>query len=268
MQNVVLKKMRVTNNQPVDYYLDFDDNGLLLNEMLGKKIKLTFLNQINCLGCGAKTKKSFAQGFCYKCFISHPETSPCILRPELCEAHKGISRNMEWSNNHCLTNHIVYLAVSSEVKVGVTRESQTYNSTRWIDQGANSIIRLASTPNRYLAGCIEVKLKNWYTDKTNWQKMLKNDLLVNVDLIAEKQNAWEKLPTELQQYFIDNDEIINLKYPVIQYPDKVKSISFDQQSVIEGVLTAIKGQYLILDNQFALNIRKHGGYNINVEIEK
>ena len=154
-----------------------------------KRFPFRFLDEINCISCGPRTNKSFGQGFCYRCFITVPETSECVLRPELCQAHLGISRDMEWSKNHCLTEHYVYLAISSELKVGITRASQI--PTRWIDQGASKAIKLASTPNRYLAGKIEVELKKFMSDKTNWQRMLQNKTVENVNLIEEKQKAWE-----------------------------------------------------------------------------
>ena len=37
-------------------------------------------------------------------------------------------------------------------------------------------------------------------------------------------------------------------------------------NVIEGRLWGIKGQYLIFDDGSVLNIRKHNGYNITLEI--
>ncbi len=255
-------KMRTELAEKVQYKLPVGDELVLMNELLGKSIRLDFLNEINCLGCGASTQKSFGQGYCYKCFISVPETSECILRPELCEAHLGKSRDMAWSETHCLTDHYVYLAASSGLKVGVTRATQI--PTRWIDQGAWKAIKLAMTPNRNLAGQIEVELKNYFSDKTSWQKMLKNELDESIVLEEAKQNAWEYLDPELQEYIIDDDEITEIEYPVLSYPSKVKSLGFDKVETIEGQLTGIKGQYLIFDNLNVINIRKHNGYKIKL----
>ncbi len=256
-------KMKTALADVVHYQLPIGEELVPMNELLGKNLTLEFRDEINCISCGTKTQKSFSQGYCYKCFISVPETSECILNPELCQAHLGISRNMEWSKNHCLTNHYVYLAVSSGLKVGVTRSSQI--PTRWMDQGASKAIKLAMTPNRYLAGAIEVALKKHISDKTSWQKMLKNEVDLHVDLENEKQKAWELLSIDLQQYVIEDDEITEIKYPVISFPSKVKSIGFDTLKDYTGRLTGIKGQYLIFENSLVLNIRKHGGYRIRVK---
>lgn len=257
-------KMEVTADSPVKYALPIGDKNLDMNRLLGKPIKLTFTGQINCIACGKQTKTSFSQGFCYKCLQTAPEASETIFKPELSKAHLGIARDMDWARQYDLIDHYVYLAISSEVKVGVTRHHQI--PTRWIDQGASYAIKLAKTPNRHIAGVIEVFLKQHFTDKTEWRAMLKNEILRDFDLLAEKNKAINLLPTELQQYVSDDNEITSIQYPVLNYPQKITSIGFDKNPKIEGTLMGIKGQYLILDNNRVLNIRKHNGYFLRVEI--
>jgi len=249
--------MRVELASPVSYTLGFGDSLVDMNSLIGKSIKLSFDGEIYCISCGDKTKKSFSQGFCYKCFISAPEAAECIIRPELCRAHLGEGRDIEWEKAHHLQEHFVYLAVSSGLKVGVTRSTQI--PTRWIDQGASSAILLAQVPNRYLAGCIEVALKEHVSDKTNWRRMLKNEI-ADADLEEEKSRMEDLLPRDLQEYIADSDEITNIDYPVTHYPLKIKSIGFDKEPEISGTLEGIKGQYLYLDFDRVLNIRKHTGY--------
>ncbi len=258
-----LEKMKSEISDTVMYKLLIGDKEICINDFLGKNISLQFKNQINCVSCGAKTKKSFGQGFCYNCFTSAPEASECILHPEKCKAHLGISRDMQWSINHCLTDHIVYLANSSNIKVGITRKTQI--PTRWIDQGATEAIILAITPNRHIAGIIEKYFMNYYSDKTSWQTMLKGNNS-SQDLISEKQKAVEKLPKELKQYIVDDNQITKINYPVLSFPEKIKSITFDKTDRIEGILTGIKAQYLILDNENVINIRKHRGYLVDIEL--
>lgn len=253
-----LLKMKAQIKQPVEYFLTLDGENIPMNELIGKNIRMEYLHQINCISCGAKTKTSFFQGYCFPCFSTLPETDTCVMQPETCQAHKGISRDMTWSESHCLTNHIVYLALTSTTKIGVTRETQV--PTRWIDQGAWQVIKLARTPNRYLAGQIEVFLKDHFTDKTSWQKMLKDIRAENINLLEEKDKAWELLPEELECYCIDEDELMEIRYPVMQYPEKVKSLTFDKVDSIEGTLMGIRGQYLILDNGRVFNVRRHNGY--------
>lgn len=232
-----------------------------MNSLIGQEVSMKFSGKINCISCGTISKKSFGQGFCYKCFVSAPEASVCVLKPELCRAHINEGRDVEWEQANHNQPHFVYLAVSDVVKVGITRATQI--PTRWIDQGAAYAIRLAEVPNRYTAGVIEVALKSQFTDRTNWRKMLKNEVDTEIDLVETKWELEELLPNDLSNYMTEDDEIIHLNYPVISFPDKIKSLSFDSESVISGKLMGIKGQYLLLDNDRVLNLRKHNGYEIS-----
>jgi len=246
---------------PIKYKLILGEDEILVNDLLGKKIAFSFAGQINCVSCGRLTKKAFGQGFCYPCFANSPDNAECILRPELCEGHLGGGRDPEWEQKHHVQPHYVYLALSSGLKVGITRGTQI--PTRWIDQGASSAIILAKVPYRRLSGEIEVALKEFYSDKTNWQRMLKNQVL-DADLLTTKQEAKAHLPVELQQYVTEDEEIWNLEFPSLDTPQKVKSIRLEKQPELEGVLTGIKGQYLILDNLNVINIRNHAGYFIEL----
>ena len=256
-----LRKMRTTLDDPIQYHLSLSEE-VCINDFVGKEITLTWSGRINCTNCDKVTKKSFGQGFCYPCFISSPNAAECILRPELCRAHLGEGRDPEWEEKHHNQPHVVYLAASSAVKVGVTRAEQV--PTRWIDQGATAAIRLAEVPNRYEAGRIEVSLKEFFTDKTSWQRMLKNEIDESIDLEEEKWSLEDQLPKDITDYFSENDEIIELNYPVIEFPEKVKSIGFDKSPTVQGKLMGIKGQYLIFEGGLVLNIRKHTGYYVEI----
>lgn len=263
MRQGILLKMQTELRDEVNYILSLGTDSIEMNELIGKSISLKFMDAIHCIRCGRITRKSFAQGYCYPCFTTAPETSECVLRPELCLAHEGISRDMQWSEQHCLQDHFVYLALSSGLKVGVTRSSQI--PTRWIDQGAWKAIRLARTPNRHLAGRIEVALKAHMSDKTNWRHMLTNKLAEDIDLVKEKEKAASYLDSELSQYVIPDNQVTEINYPVQQYPEKVKSIGFDRTKFIESVLSGIKGQYLLFKDGAVLNIRKHSGYLVAMD---
>jgi len=258
-----LLKMQTRLTNPIEYELPIGDELVFMNNLIGNYISLKWKNEIYCIACNRKINKSFAQGFCYPCFISAPETSECILKPELCQAHEGVARDMEWAENHCLQNHYVYLAISSGVKVGVTRSQQV--PTRWMDQGAWQTILLAKTPNRYTAGLIEISLKQHISDRTQWQRMLKNELIENINLVDKKQEMIGLLEDNLKKYESNENNITEINYPVNDYPKKVKSLGFDKVSEIEGRLWGIKGQYLIFDDGSVLNIRKHNGYNVTLE---
>ena len=181
-----LRKMQVQLEDVARYSLVLDGNPIDMNAEIGKTIRLNFDGTINCIACNKQTKKSFGQGFCYPCFRDAPEASECIIRPELCRAHEGEARDMAWAEKHCLVEQIVYLARSSAVKVGITRGSQL--PTRWIDQGATDAIVFARVPNRYTAGVVEVALKKHLTDRTNWRRMLKNEI-IDADLDAGAEDV-------------------------------------------------------------------------------
>jgi hypothetical protein len=259
-----LGKMWVDHTSPVTYDLMFGEEKVRVNELLGRRIRLNFDGLIHCVCCGKVTKKSFGEGFCYPCFISSPDNAECIIRPELCEGHLGKGRDPEWEKAKHVQPHVVYLALTSGVKVGVARVENT--PSRWIDQGAWKVIRLAETPYRRIAGEIEVFLKDYVSDKTNWQRMLKDERDGGVDLVVEKETLLNELPEELGQYYSPNDDVLEFVYPVRQYPIKVNSLNFDKTPMIEGEVDGLRGQYLLLAGGQALNIRKFSGYWVDFEV--
>ena len=252
--------MKVELGPPVNYSLKLGNNEVNMNDLVGKDIALVFEGKINCVLCDRRIKKVFGQGLCYPCFANAPENAECIIRPELCEAHTGGGRDPEWEKANHAQEHYVYLALSSAIKVGVTRSQQI--PTRWIDQGASKAIRFALVPYRRLAGEIEVALKKHLTDRTDWRKMLKNEVNLELDLLSKKQELKKELATGFQEYITEEDEVVSIEYPVERFPLKVKSVGFDKLPTIEGKLSGIKGQYLIFSDERVLNMRKHSGYNI------
>ena len=179
-------------------------------------------------------------------------------------SHEGISRDMTWSKANSLVDHYVYLAITGGVKVGVTRHTQI--PTRWIDQGAIKAIRFAKTPNRNLAGQIEVDLKQHVSDKTNWSKMLKSKQ-TDLNLSIIKTDIIAKLSPEFRDYISNNNKIESFVYPFDYNIDNFNTISLDNENLVAGKLIGIKGQYLIFENGNVMNIRKHNGYLISLETE-
>jgi hypothetical protein len=259
----VLNKMQTQFETPIQYFLIFQDSFLNVNQLLNKNIEINFVG-FQCLNCGKK-KKIFRQGFCYDCFFSSPTVGDWIMKPELSTAHLGIQdRDLAYEEKVQLQPHIVYLALSSEVKVGVTRKTQV--PTRWIDQGAEKAISIVEVPNRYLAGITEVALKSHFADKTNWRKMLTNDI-VFTDLIKEREKLQSLLPDEVQEYFhLEKNDLYEMNYPVLEYPSKINSLSLDKTPNYSGKLIGIKGQYLIFEDGTVFNIRSNEGYVVRIEL--
>lgn len=259
----VLKKMPTDLDTQVQYYLEMDNHVLNLNQQIGKTITIDFVGY-QCLCC-SKKKKIYRQGHCYDCFYEQPSTADWIMKPELSKAHLGIEdRDLAYEQKVQLQPHIVYLALSSNAKVGVTRKTQV--PTRWIDQGAVKAIPFVEVPNRYLAGVAEVALKDYISDKTGWQKMLKNEG-EDVDLSALKEELKIHLPEEVQQYYVDDVKALEITYPVENYPTKVKSLNIEKENTYEGKLIGVRGQYLMFEEGRVFNVRSNEGIVVDIKIE-
>lgn len=258
----VLKKMQTEIGSPIQYYMVFNTDFLNVNQVLNKAITITFL-KYQCLNC-SEDKPIYRQGFCKNCFFDIPSAGDWIMRPELSTAHLDQEdRDLDYEKKVQLQPHIVYLANSSGIKVGVTRKTQV--PTRWIDQGAHEAIEVVEVPNRYLAGITEVALKDFVSDKTNWRKMLTNDVL-DENLAEWKTKLKSHIPEEALPYFISDSIETHLEFPVLKYPTKVKSLNLDKTPMYQGTLTGIKGQYLIFEDDTVFNIRSNEGYYVSVQV--
>ena len=272
-----LRKMQVQYKNsvtPVDYFLMLGEGlaNVSLNAMLGKQLTIRFKYEIHCVSCGRKSNKSFNQGYCYPCFTRLAACDKCIMSPEKCHFEAGTCREPQWGQENCMQSHYVYLANSSGLKVGITRGDQL--PTRWIDQGAIQALAIFKVSQRYYSGLVEILYKQKISDRTQWQRMLKNQV-EEMDLLQHQQELnelfseqIEVLKSELPEgavETIENDAMTEILYPVEQYPQKVKSFNLDKQPLVEGTLLGIKGQYLILDTG-VINVRKFSGYHVDFEV--
>ncbi len=265
-----LRKMRVELDNPVQYQLPLTEKFFDLNPLIGKTLKLVFTGNIFCVHCNRSIKKSFNQGYCYPCFTALAQCDMCIMKPETCHYDAGTCREPTWGEEFCFQPHFVYLANSSGIKVGITRQTQI--PTRWIDQGAIQALPVFKVQSRLISGLVEVILAQHVSDKTSWQKMLKNQ----VEPVDIKQKRDELLAiceseiAEITQRFGDNAieflsdaSVVDIDFPVEIYPEKVKSFNFDKAAEVSGVLQGIKGQYLLFDTG-VINIRKFSGYEVEL----
>jgi len=266
-----LKKMHTEHTpEQVCYQLPLDDQLLNLNDRIGQQLRLQYVGDIHCSHCGRKTKKSFAQGHCYPCMQKLASCDSCIMSPERCHYAAGTCRQPEWGESFCMTDHIVYLANSSGIKVGITRVSQV--PTRWMDQGAVAALPIMRVATRQLSGLVEVLFKEHVADKTNWRTMLKGEIK-ECDLVEQADRLFDLVEPGLKALRSEHGDMALLRldereewtfdYPVQEYPTKIASHNFDKDPVVEGVLQGIKGQYLIFDTG-VINIRKFGSYHVEV----
>lgn len=268
-----LSKMTVRLGETAQYAFRLDELEVPVNPLLGKRIRLEFLGAIHCSHCGRKTKKSFAQGYCYPCVTKLAQCDSCIMSPERCHYDAGTCREPQWGEQFCMTDHVVYLANSSGVKVGITRASQI--PTRWLDQGASQALPIFRVATRQQSGFVEDLLRSQVADKTNWRALLKGDA-EPVDLAGVREQLMSSCAEgikALQQRFglqaiqpVSDVEVLEIRYPVEAYPSKVASHDLEKTPVVEGILKGIKGQYLILDTG-VINLRKYTAYQVAVLTE-
>ncbi len=272
-----LKDLSVTDQQTrkanVEYKFILDRSEINLPFTLGEELEIEWTGKIFCVSCGAKTSKSFSQGHCFKCFKTKASCDLCIMKPETCHYHLGTCRENDFAHEVCFQPHIVYLANSSALKVGITRLS--HMPTRWLDQGATQALPILKVGSRRLSGHLETLFGTQVADKTDWRKLLKGEA-EPLDLVKTRDELLEEFAPKIQAIreefnqhlefnetleFLDQELVNEFVYPVAQYPDKIKSHNLDKTAKIRGVLQGIKGQYLILDTG-VINIRKYSGYEI------
>ena len=257
-----LAKMRVTPGAPVAYALALGDAAVDVNALVGAHLSVDFTGRRFCRTCGAAVDRLFGEGFCYRDFLTDPNASPCIVRPELCEAHLGGGRDPAWEARYHLRPHAVYLAHSGGVKVGVTGADHTM--FRWIDQGAAAGLRVAETPYRRLAGEIEVALKGRFSDRTPWRKMLTDAPCDPEALVAARREALAALPEPLAAWGLPDEPMTRLVYPVSRYPAKVASVDLARDGGVTGRLAGARGQYLLFEDGAVFNVRKHAGHEVTL----
>ncbi len=255
----LIEKMHTHLDRGVaQYQLPIGDKLLNMNDLVGERISLQFNQIIQCQNCGKKTNKSYSQGYCYPCSQKLASCDLCIMKPETCHHHLGTCRQPQWGLDNCFAPHVVYLANSSGIKVGITRKKNI--PSRWIDQGAISALPILEVKSRLLSGKFEMLLKAFVADKTNWRKMLQNDVTPK-DLSAKADELLSQIDTKGATLL--KQKTLEVNYPVDIYPSKITSLNFDKTPDISGILQGVKGQYLLLDCG-VLNIRKFGSYNITL----
>jgi len=262
-----LRKMATAVGAPVDYAMRVGPESIPLKDVIGKSITLHFTGSIHCVHCGRSTRKSFNQGYCYPCFRKLAQCDSCIMSPEKCHFDQGTCREPAWGEQNCMIEHVVYLAHTSGVKVGITRATQI--PTRWIDQGAVQALPLLRVATRRLSGLAERLLGEHVSDRTQWRAMLQDvapeDLRsARSTLLSVVAPALSQLQSEyglqaVQQ--LEQAEPVAFSYPVLEWPKRVQSIDAEKQMLVAGTLLGIKGQYLMLDTG-VINIRKYTAYEV------
>ncbi len=253
----------------VGYQLTLGGQQVDMNALIGKPVRIEHLGQITCSHCGKATKKSYSQGYCYPCMQKLPQCDLCIMSPERCHYDAGTCRDSSWGDQFCMQPHVVYLANSSALKVGITRINQM--PTRWLDQGASQALPIMQVASRKLSGQVETVLKDFVADKTNWRTLLQGDAQT-MDLLVERDRLKQQAAMPLVQLLASlspadytwlDYQPLAIRYPVTAYPSKIVSHNLDKDPVLQDTLIGIKGQYLIFANS-VINIRKYSSYLVHI----
>ncbi len=270
--NIQKMHVSVDDTNVAQYHLPLSEHRIFMNELIGRDVTLTFSGQIQCVACSRATNKSFNQGYCYPCLQRLAQCDTCIVKPELCHYAKGTCREPQWGEAHCFNDHIVYIANTGNLKVGITRQLQKRVSSRWLDQGATQAIPVFRVSNRLVSGLVETICKQHMSDKSNWRVMLKGDI-ESQDLQVAKDQLLALIQHDLD-HLIDHQGLLAIQtldlpsldiyYPVLHYPTKITSMSFDKTPTVSGRLLGIKGQYVYFDDDRVINIRKHAGYEVTL----
>lgn len=264
-----LHKMSARLERPVAYCLRLGDQAVPLNPWLGQQIRLQYSGLIHCVHCARPTRKSFNQGYCFPCFQRLAQCDSCIIHPEKCHYQQGTCREPEWGEQFCMQDHIVYLANSSGLKVGITRATQI--PTRWIDQGAVQALAIIRVRSRLQSGNLEVLFRQQVADKTNWRDMLSPESQV-LDLEAERDTLLASCRSGIEEMaasfgpfdlsILTGIAPVNIDYPVTGRFGRIAALSFDTTPEIHSQLLGIKGQYLMFE-QGVINLRRFSGYDIS-----
>ena len=256
------------------YHLRFEgEEPVPLDGLLGHRLCLRHTGVIRCIHCGRTTSRSFSQGYCFPCFKRLARCDLCIVQPSRCHYAEGTCREPEWADTHCMSEHWVYLANTSSLKVGLTRRGHV--PVRWLDQGAVQALPILTAATRQVAGFLEQAcVQQGMRDSTNWRSMLRGGI-AQLDLRVERERLLAAVAQKMEDIRIrfgaeafaplPEAEPITIDYPFVQPPPaKPRSLSLDKQPQLEGVLHGAKGQYLVFDGG-VLNLRKFAGYHVELD---
>jgi len=260
-----LRKLHVEHPEdpklPVIYRLDRD--GESLARWLGRRVRLQATGRIVCVGCGVLTRKSYAQGHCFRCFKTLARCDLCVMAPQRCHYQAGTCREPTWGEEFCMQSHWVYLSNVTGLKVGITR--QGLERGRWVDQGAVQGRLLARTRSRHAAGLLEADIAQQVSDRGQWRQMVATQP-PRIDLQGAAQELTEKYrQNHPDAQFLAVSDTHQIVYPVLRLPP-AQRLNFRGVNTHEGVLCGIKGQFLLFEHG-VFNIREHSGYEVEISVD-
>jgi hypothetical protein len=254
--------------QPVVYALPFADASGTMNELLGEQLEIRFLDRITCRACARTSRKSYGGGYCYDCFKTLARCDLCIVSPDRCHFAAGTCREPQWAESFCMRGHIVYLANSAGLKVGITRATNLPG--RWLDQGATQAVAILETSTREQAGWAERALARYVSDRTDWRALVSRAPQV-MDLASEAERLKRQAAGPIQDVFdrfpgglewLADLQVEQFCYPVDRLASPTR-LTLRAGSSIGGYLQGIRGQYLLFDSG-VFNVARHCSYHVRL----
>jgi hypothetical protein len=255
-------------DRPVRYTLPFADASGTMNDLLGKQLEIRFLDQISCRACSRASRKSYGGGYCYDCFKTLARCDLCMVSPDRCHFAAGTCREPQWAESFCMRPHVVYLANSAGLKVGITRASNLPG--RWLDQGATQATEILRTSTREQAGWAERALARYVSDRTDWRALVSRKPQV-LDLASEAERLKRQAAIPIQQVFdrfpgglawVSDLQIVRFRYPVDRLATPTR-LTLSAGASIGGYLLGIRGQYLLFDSG-VFNVARHCSYHVRL----
>lgn len=260
-----IRELDQTYADPIAYEWRLSTESPPINDWIGREVRVQFTGARRCIACGRTVSKLFQSGYCFPCVRSLAECDLCIVKPHECRFHNGTCRDEEFGRSHCMIPHYVYLAWSSGYKVGLTRKGRQLK--RWMDQGATFGLVIAEIPTRKQAGELEMEIAKHIPDKTDWRKMLKEEIAPEISLFDLREQVVERLDDNFQSYLLnDSLEVREFRYPRDEsLKVNLKSVNFDKEPIFSGMLLGVKGQYLLFDSG-VMNVKKFAGYEVMIDV--
>ena len=257
------------------------EENLSISECLNRGVELRLVEDKRCVHCNKGISSTYASAYCFDCANSLAQCDLCILSPSKCHYHQGTCRDPEWADEFCMTSHTVYVALTSNTKVGITRSSRLHQ--RWIDQGAYAGVAIAQMPTRRAAGVLEWLLSRYISDRTDWRQLVNRpapqvnllelarqlrdqvaDLQVLNDL-NENPQVHTQLPAEevIAAQWIDALQLVEIQHPLTGYSPAKRLTVNAQQPYLEANLLGLLGHFLLFDRG-VLDLNQHRGMQIEV----
>lgn len=269
MPEGVLEKLSVRPGMPAEYRMvlrSVQDEGaeaehsVDINALLGKQLRIEFDGHISCCHCARETRKSYGEGYCYRCFRTLARCDLCVLSPARCHYQQGTCREPAWGESFCMQPHVVYLANASGPKVGITRRDQ--QRTRWLDQGAVQGMLVAAAASRHLAGVLEATLARHVSDRTDWRAMVQAHAPA-VDLPGLRDRLRGLVPGLPAGVEWLDAPLETLEFPILRYPREPRRLRLQPGEAVTGRLVGAKGQYLLFDHG-VFSVRQHRAHHVRV----